>query len=191
MITSLGIFYCMVVILKPMFMTLTKKSVVTAAIIATFGFGALGATTVFAASDAAGEHNPMQSLVSAIATKFHLDEKAVQAVFDEHRNAMHEERQADAKDHLAKAVTDGKLTQAQADAIAANMETQKAFFERLKDMSSSERDAAIQENMKAQKAWAEEQGLPKELAPFEGHDRPAFSGRMHGKRGMMDRVENN
>jgi hypothetical protein len=191
MITSLGIFYCTVVILKPMSMTLTKKSVVTAAIIATLGFGALGATTVFAASDAAGEHNPMQNLVSAIATKFHLDEKAVQAVFDEQRDTMHEERQVDAKEHLAKAVTDGKLTQAQADAIAANMETQKVFFESLKDMSPSERDAAIQENMKAQKTWAEEQGLPKELAPFEGHDRPAFSGRMHGKRGMMDRVENN
>ncbi len=171
-------------------MTITKKSVVTAAIVATLGMGAFGATTVFAASDSSVGHNPMQKIVTALATKFHLNEKDVQAVFDEQRGAMRENHQENAKDHLAQAVTDGKLTQAQADAITTNMESQKTFFESLKNMSAADRDTAIAENMKTQKAWAEAQGLPKAFMPFEKGDRPGFAGGVHGKRGMMDRVEN-
>src|SRR3989338_8135956 len=115
-------------------MTKTKKSMIAAAIVATLGMGAFGATTAFAASGAVEGRNPMQNLVSAIAEKFNLNELDVQAVFDEQRDAAQEKHQENAGEHLAKAVTDGKLTQAQADAIAANMATQKTFFESLKDM---------------------------------------------------------
>lgn len=149
-------------------MTMTKKSVIAAAIVATLGMGAFGASSAFAASDTSEGHNPMQKLVTALATKFNLSESDVQAVFDEQRDVMQEKHQENAAEHLAKAVVDGKLTQTQADAISANMTTQQTFFESLKDMTKDERQAAVKANAETQKAWAEENDLPKQFAPGHG-----------------------
>lgn len=149
-------------------MTLTKKSVIAAAIVATLGMGAFGASSAFAASNTTEGHNRMQNLVTAIAEKFNLSESDVQAVFDEQRTAMQEQRQENAAEHLAQAVEDGKLTQAQADAITANMASQKTFFESLKDMTQEERQDALKANAESQKAWAEENNLPKPFAPMHG-----------------------
>ncbi len=165
-------------------MTMTKKSVIAAAIVATLGMGAFGAATAFAATDTSDGHNPMQNLITAIAEKFNLNEADVQAVFDEQHAAMQEARQEDAAEHLAKAVTDGKLTQAQADAITANMASQKTFFESLKDMTPEERQEALKTNAESQKSWAEENDIPKEFAPGHGpHGRGP--GRFMRGQGMM------
>lgn len=165
-------------------MTMTKKSMIAAAIVATLGAGAFGASSALAASGAAEGHNPMQNLVSAIAEKFNLSESDVQAVFDEQRDAMQEKHEEKAAEHLAKAVTDGKLTQAQADAITANMASQKTFFESLKDMTQEERQAALKTNAETQKAWAESNDIPKEFAPGHG-SRGRGPGKMHRGQGMM------
>lgn len=149
-------------------MNMTKKSMIAAAIVATLGAGAFGASSAFAASGIPEGHKPMQKLVTAIAEKFNLSESDVQAVFDEQRGAMQEKHQENAAAHLAKAVIDGKLTQAQADAIVANMATQKAFFESVKGMTKEERQAAVKANAETQKAWAEANDLPKAFAPGHG-----------------------
>ena len=166
-------------------MTMTKKSVIAAAIVATLGMGAFGATSAFAATGSGEVHNPMRNLVSAIAEKFNLSESDVQAVFDEQRDAMQEKHQEKAAEHLAKAVTDGKLTQAQADAITANMASQKTFFESLKDMTQEERQAALKTNAEAQKAWAESNDIPKEFAPGHGPKGRGQGGMHRGPGGMM------
>lgn len=147
---------------------MTKKSVIAAAVVATLGMGAFGVTSAFAASDSGEDHGPMQYLVTAIAEKFNLDEAEVREVFEEHRDAIKERHQENVADHLAKAVEDGKLTQAQADAIAENMKTQHEFFESVKDMSNEDRQAALKENAESQKEWAEENDIPKEFAPGHG-----------------------
>ncbi len=165
-------------------MKMTKKAIAVGALLATFGAGALGVSTTFAATGTS-EHNPMQNLITAIATKFNLSESEVQAVFDEQRSVKQEQRQENAAEHLAKAVTDGKLTQAQADAITANMATQKTFFESLKDMTQEERQAALKTNAEAQKAWAEANNLPKPFAPMHGPNGrgPGVHQRGHGMMG--------
>lgn len=165
-------------------MTKTKKSMIAAAIVATLGMGAFGATSVFAASDTSAVQNPMQNLVTAIAEKFHLNTADVQAVFDEQHAAMQEQHQENVADHLAKAVADGKLTQAQADAITANMATQKTFFESLKGMTPEERQAALKANAESQQAWAKENGIPEAFAPGHGpHGRGP--GMHHRGQGMV------
>ncbi|MEK7633178.1 MAG: hypothetical protein AAB473_05350 [Patescibacteria group bacterium] len=166
-------------------MTTTKKSVIAAAIVATLGMGAFGTATAFAATDTSIVHKPMQNLVTAIAKKFNVKEADVQAVFDEQHATMQEQRQENIADHLTKAVTDGKLTQAQADAIAANMETQKTFFESLKDKTPEERQAALKANAETQKAWAESNDLPKEFAPGQGLRGRGPGGMHRGSGGMM------
>lgn len=157
---------------------------IAAAIVATLGASAFGASSAFAASSTAEGHNRMQNLVTAIAEKFNLSESEVQAVFDEQRDAMQEKRQEKAAERLASAVADGTLTQAQADAIAANMATQKTFFESLKDMTQEERQAALKANIETQKAWAESNDIPKEFAPGHG-PRGRGPGKMHHGQGMM------
>ncbi len=59
----------------------------------------------------------MSSLVSAIAKKFNLKTADVQAVFDEQHKSMDATRTTEVKSKLTQLVSDGKLTQSQANAI--------------------------------------------------------------------------
>jgi len=165
-------------------MTTMKKSVMTAAIIATLGLGAFGTATAFAASNPADAQHPMQNIVTAIAEKFHVSESDVQAVFDEQHEAMQTERHADAAERLAEAVADGKLTQTQADAIATHMESQQSFMEDMKDKTPEERRDAMKTHIEEQKAWAEENDIPAKFAPGNSQEGRGPGGMMRG-RGMM------
>lgn len=160
-------------------MTNVQKSLITAAIIATLGTGAFGAATALAASkDSARVHEPMQSLVTAITEKFHLNESEVQAVFDAQKEKQEERRGMSPKERIAEAVENGMLTQAQADAIVAKIPEQKAFLKSLEDMEKSDRKAALEKNMTELEAWAEENDIPAFLLKFA---QPGA----HGPRGEM------
>lgn len=89
-----------------------------------------------AESNLVSENNPMSDLVNAIAQKFNLNATDVQQVFDEQRTqreAQRQERMAeiDARrkqeftDRINQAVTDGKLTQEQANKILAKRDELK------------------------------------------------------------------
>lgn len=151
-------------------MTLGKKSVAVAGLLATIGAGALSAGTVFAAEKST-PHDRMEALVSAIATKFNLSTTDVQAVFDAQHAENVADRVADMKQHaidrLAKAVATGKLTQTQADAIAAKAETMKTFVESLKTMTKDQRQAALKTQHDVLVQWAKDNGIPKEFMQFD------------------------
>ncbi|MBC7581674.1 hypothetical protein H7097_02270 [Aeromicrobium sp.] len=61
------------------------------------------------------------SLIDKLTAKFNLNKADVQAVVDQDRQDRHAQMEADQKAKLAAAVTDGKLTQAQADHISQVM----------------------------------------------------------------------
>jgi len=103
---------------------------ITAAVAITTLTG-LGIAT--AATQNTSTNNRMSNLVDAVATKFKLNKAEVQAVFDAEHTKAEAEHEADVKTKLAQLVKDGKLTQAQADAITAkraelqkNRETNRA-----------------------------------------------------------------
>lgn len=78
-----------------------------------------GATATFAATTTTATANqtpadPVHHIVQDIADTFHVDATDVQKVFDSERS------QAEA-DRLAQAVTDGKLTQTQADIVTKDL----------------------------------------------------------------------
>ncbi len=121
--------------------------------------------------------NGSSDLVDKIATTFKLDKNEVQKVFDEDRQAHQAEREQAMKDRLSQAVSDGTLTQEQADKITAKQTEMRAFRDTLKDKTDDERKAAMDSKREELKQWAKDNGISDEAARFLG---PAGG---HGPRG--------
>lgn len=128
----------------------------------------------------------MSSLVQAIADKFKLKTSDVQAVFDSERTKMDAQREADAVAQQAQLVKDGKLTQAQSDAITAKRaELQKQReADRAADATSTKTSTERQTEMQARKTaldtWLNEQGIDTQYAYLlmggRGHGGPGERG---------------
>ena len=141
-----------------------KKSVIaTSALV--LGLAVTGAAAAKAA-ETGGAQRPMNNLVSAIAQKFNLNASDVQQVFDEQRSRMEAQRTLAEASRLAQAVTDGKITQAQADLITAKraeLEAARASgTASLENATKEERAAAMQAQMESLKAWATANNIPLE-----------------------------
>lgn len=166
-----------------------RKQIVAAAIMV-FCAACAGAGAVYANESAMKGGG----IAQAIAQKFNLDEAQVQAMFDQQRGQWQEERQNKAAemkvnreqkfaDNLVKLVSEGKITQAQANAInvkRAELEAKivasaNAAKPDFKNMTADERKAAM-EARKAQmeaerealKQWASANGIPEEYVPMVG-----------------------
>lgn len=149
-----------------------RKALVVSGIVGTVGLAGLAsAVSVSAATDTSKSGDPMSSLVDKIASRFSLDKSKVQAVFDEERAVHQAERQHAMKDRLATAVKDGKLTQGQADKIAAKQAEMKTFMESLKDKTRDQRHQAMEAKRNELKKWATENNIPEEYIGPAGHGR--------------------
>jgi ABC-type uncharacterized transport system ATPase component len=124
-------------------MKLGKTPLVAAALVAVVGATAIGASAVSAAGGAG--NGPFTDLASAIATRFNVDATEVQAIINEHvathQEERHAEMEANMAERLAAAVTAGKLTQAQADALTAH----RAEMETLHEAHREQMDAFLEE----------------------------------------------
>ena len=158
---------------------------VAAAMAASLGAGAIGIGTTFAAEKAVPARDA--ELASAIATKFGIDVNDVRAViaaqFKAHRDEAKAAREQRLGDAIAQAVTDGKLTQAQADAVASKRDEVKAYMESIKGEDAETRHADVKAEIESLKSWSDENGIPKEFARFVLPPRAHGAG--HGMRGNM------
>lgn len=159
-----------------------KKRLIAAATAVTMGVAGLSTGAVFATTDSDSSTNdPMSGLVSAIATKFNLKSSDVQAVFDEQRTQMEAEREQEIKEKVAALVTDGKLTQAQADAINTKRTELQAAREAERDSpddkTSEERKTAMEAKRDELDAWLKEKGIDDSYAYL------LMGGRGHGPGG--------
>lgn len=167
-----------------------------AAMVAIIGAGAVGVGTSFASERADGKKAFVSELVSAIAEKFDLSESDVQAVFDAQaearRDEMKEKREEMRAKHdekfdemLAQAVTDGNITQSQADSIASKRDEIQAFAESLKDADPQDRREQMKVKLDELKAWAEDNGIDEKYVRFLP---PPPNGKMGGRMGgrMME-----
>jgi len=153
-----------------------KKKYLIYAILPVIVFATIG--TVYATSNTGGTNNPMANLVTAIAQRFNLNPSDVQQVFDEQkaqmsaqrqeqRTQMEAQQQQQFADRINQAVTDGKLTQDQADKILAKkaeLEAQKLSLQKNKN----ENRAVMKEQMDSLKQWATDNNIPQEYLPFGG-----------------------
>jgi len=142
----------------------SRRLILAAAIIASLGVGAIGVGTTLAAQPQIENH--MNGLVEAIAEEFNLKVADVQAVFDEQRQQMETDREAKETERLAQDVTDGKITQEQADAIVAKREEKKSFRETLASLDEATRQETMKTKMDEFKQWVKDNNLPKNYFPF-------------------------
>jgi hypothetical protein len=161
-------------------MNVKKENLTQMAVVAVVSLCIVGAAAgaVSAATDTPNG-NPMAGLVSAIASKFNLDASEVQAVFDGQKTKMDAEqktkmagmearRQQQFSERLAKAVSDGKLAQAQANLIIAKKAEFEAAKTSLEGKTKEERRAAMEAQKESLKAWATANNIPDGYLPCQG-----------------------
>lgn len=163
-----------------------KKQLVAMGIATAVGVTSLaGIGVANAATDTSSNSNPMSSLVEAIATKFNLSESEVQSVFDEQRTQMEAEREAEVKEKVAQLVTDGKISQAQADKINAKRAELKKEREANRDSSDTKTREEMKSEMEAKRteleAWAKENDIDDQYLRYvmgggRGHGGPGWHG---------------
>ncbi len=158
-----------------------KQLAVIGAVTAISAAGMTGVGLAHAANTSSTNTNPMSNLVDAIASKFNLNKTDVQAVFDEQHSQMETERETEIKAEVAQLVTDGKLTQDQADKInAKRAELQKEReANRTSDqsLSDAERKAKMDEHKTALDTWLKDNGIDQQYAYL------LMGGRGHGPGG--------
>ncbi|MBC7746624.1 hypothetical protein H7Y40_01425 [Pedobacter sp.] len=137
-----------------------RKQIITAGIISAIGLtGAAGVMSVSAATDTSS--TGASSLVTKIAEKFNLKTTDVQAVFDENKTTRQAERETQAAEKIVQAVTDGTITQDQADKLTAKRAELKTArdSEDFSSMTNDERHTAMEANRTALDTWATENGI--------------------------------
>ena len=153
---------------------LSKKILIPVLAAGILGVGVVGVSQVHAATNT----DPSSSLVDALVKKFNLDKTQVQTVVDEFHNQRKAERQATMKtkveDRLTQAVKNGKLTEAQKQAILDKLASVKNSFDAnaFKNMTPDQKKAAIQKQREELKAWAKSQGIDPVYLMFFGMPHP-------------------
>lgn len=161
-----------------------KKQLITLGAIAAIGTAGLVGVASASAESGSKATSPMNSLVKAIASKFSLKEADVQAVVDANHTAMEQQREADVKNEIAQLVKDGKLTQAQADAVNAKrseLEKQReANRSSDQNLTEAERKTKMNEHKTALDQWMKDNGIDGQYI------RLLMGGRGHGHGGHGD-----
>lgn len=158
-----------------------KKHLLVAGIATAVGITGLTGVGIANAATTTSSTNPMSSLVDAISTKFNLNKTDVQKVFDEQRTKMQAERETEVKADVAQLVTDGKITQAQADKINAK----RAELQKAHDAEEATEDSKTREDRKTEmdakrtelETWAKDNGISTDYLKYifgggRGHGGP-------------------
>lgn len=133
-----------------------RKLFVTAAGVGIAAIGSVAALAPLAVYAAETTTNPQDSFIQKLAEKLGIDVTTVQTAFDSTQDEIRTEMEAQQAEEIAQAVTDGTLTQRQADilnGISDAMERLKPetgeaptdVKEDLSDLTEEERDAKFQE----------------------------------------------
>lgn len=164
---------------------MNKKTFVISALVLTIGSGALFTASQVSAQDA----NIKTTLAQRIAEKFGLKQEDVQAVFDEHHEEHHAQMQTRFEERLTQLVKDGKLTEAQKQAIAAKVnelyKKKQANLEKLRSMTPEQRKEAMQSERQSLEEWAKQQNIDLSLLKGIGH-KFVLKGHGFGMKGIDD-----
>lgn len=112
------------------------------------------------------------SIVQELATKFGLKEADVESVFTAHRNEMQKNHQQSFTDRLNQAVADGKLTEAQKNAVVAKHEELKKLREAEQQQRQQKRDELAK--------WAEDNKIDPSFLFGQMRDGAPHMQRMNG-----------
>ncbi len=156
-------------IMKNKLSNISKKSKMIAATAFVLGMVSIGGVACINTTLAAEKPNQMSSLISVIAERFNLNSSEVEAVVNEvmqsERFAREAQGKVDQAEKLSQAVTDGKITQAQADLITNKLSELK---EANKNLTREERQLE-QESLKE---WATSNNIPMNFLQCGGQRGP-------------------
>ena len=110
----------------------------------------------------AQEGNFHSDIISKIAQKFNLKESDVSAVFEDVHKEHQAQRQAQIEEKLTQAVKDGKITEAQKQAILKKheeMQANKPDPEEFGNLTVEQRQQKMQEKRTEMESWASANGL--------------------------------
>jgi len=167
----------------------SKKSQVIISALFVLSLMIVGGGFTYANVDSAqNQNNPMSSIVNAVATNFNLNSSDVQTVVNdvmetERSNRLMQEK-INQTEKINQAVTDGEITQAQADLITAKISEIKSTREANQlsnqGLTQEERADNIQAEKESLKEWAEDNNISMEFFQNrgEGHEGP---GRLGGQ----------
>lgn len=151
---------------------MVKKSLaiaLTASALTVGGAATLGVTQNSASADtnnttlsqsSSDKSDKMTDLINALAKKFNLKKADVQAVFDEQHSKMDAQREVDFKANLSRLVKDGKLTQAQADAITAKQAEIKNDMEAKRKSGTKPSESEMQSKRTELDEWFSDKNIP-------------------------------
>ncbi len=152
--------------------------------IATVGLAGLG--TLGVANAATTPTDPQSSIIDKLSSTFKLNKEDVKKVFDEERNARHAEHQARIANDLEQLVSDGTLTQQQADKLTAKAKELEAARlsskESFENLTREERKAAMDAKRDELKKWLADNGIDEKYIRFLGVGSHRGPGGPDGKR---------
>ena len=136
------------------------KTLSTAGIGAAIIVGSMLAVNLASAYGGVSEEQKAER-VSSLAERFNLDETEVQSYFDEQKAERQTEREEKRAEFVAGLVSEGTLTQEQADELSELKDGFNSEVEALKATGAEREDikTLMQENRDAVEAWAEAEGL--------------------------------
>jgi len=141
---------------------MNRRVLYTVFALALFGGSTAVASRVFAQSETALE-NPKSVLVQKIAEKFGLKSTDVQAVFDEEWQVRRNAIEKRFEDKLSALVSDGKITDAQKNAILskrAELEAKrKSQIDSIKGMTETERKEHMNSERNELEQWASQNNI--------------------------------
>lgn len=151
-----------------------KTTIITGAALATIGLGAAGTGLASAASDST---NPQASLIEKLAAKFNVSQSDVEAVFTADRQEHQAQMQADMVSRLAQAVTDGKMTQAQAGYITnAQKEIEALMQQASPGQETDAQRQAVRDKIDALRIWATQNNVDEQYVGPGNHRGPGSPG---------------
>ncbi len=147
-----------------------NKKIISFAILPVLGIVLVGGANIALGATRTDHPKPLDGIATAIATKFNLNSVEVQAVVDQamaaQRTEMEAQQAKNFRERLATAVSEKKLTQAQADLIIAKQAELKTARESAKDQTPAQRLAAMKEQMASLKKWATDNKIPEGYMMF-------------------------
>lgn len=131
------------------------------AIIPAVAAGAVILVSVYGANLASANGGYGQdSLAERLVSRFNLNKDDVQKVFEENRTAMQTQRRSEVEERLDQAVSEGKLTEDQKNALLSKMDEMRAKRESLSsDLSREERRAKMAEYREEMQNWSKDNGI--------------------------------
>jgi polyhydroxyalkanoate synthesis regulator phasin len=136
----------------------------------------LGGTVLAKTAYAQGDNGGYSLIIQKLVAKFNLNAEDVQKVFDEVKDEMRQEREANSGEKPEKLSCESGLTAEQKEALTVKREELKTEFEAVKDLSAQDRQAKITELKTEMETWATEQGIDAKCLG-------GFIGFGHGPRG--------